>query len=85
MSKFMSSNEVLDLRTNKVGGCTGDPFIKLMNVLSEEISELHIIFQKSVMPIEVLRIILRKKGYELEILKLIDDDTILSKIYRSRP
>lgn len=80
----MTSNEALDLRTNKVGGCTGDPFIELMNALSKGISELHIIFQKSVMPIEVLKIILKKKGYELEVLKLLDEDTILGKIYRSR-
>lgn len=82
VSRPMVDDKTLDLRTNKVGGCTGDPLIRLMSVLNEGLNEFHVIVQKSVIPVEVLKILLRRKGYEVEILEAVDEDTVLGKIYK---
>ncbi|MEM0086528.1 MAG: hypothetical protein QXV93_04625 [Zestosphaera sp.] len=79
----MSEDRIFDLRSGKVGGCTSDPVIKLMKLISEKLDYFEIVFYRDVLPPDVLRVILKKKGYTLEVLKELEDNAILARVKKS--
>jgi hypothetical protein len=76
------SERVFDLRLNRVGGCTGDPVLRLLTLINEGLNDFKVIAQKKVLPPEVLQTILRKKGYRIEILGEEEGDAFLIRIYK---
>jgi len=76
------SEQVFDLRLNRIGGCTGDPVLRLLTLINEGLSDFKIIAQKKVLPPEVLQVILKKKGYRMEVLGEEGGDAFLIRIYK---
>ena len=78
----MVSEQVFDLRLNRIGGCTGDPVLRLLTLINEGLGDFKIIAQEKVLPPEVLQAILKKKGYRMEILGEEEGDALLIRIYK---
>jgi len=76
------SEQVFDLRLNRIGGCTGDPVLRLLTLINEGLGDFKIIAQKKVLPPEVLQAILKKKGYRMEILGEEEGDAFLIRIHK---
>ncbi len=67
----------------KIGGCSDNPISYLLKILEEGHGEFTVLTKKTLIPLELARLIAMRKGYRVDVISDVGDELKL-RFYREK-